>query len=348
MFKKLFIVLLLLLNTGIAFSTEPVVLNEIYSPNKIEIYNGKLYVAQETSFFIYSMKDLKLIKKFGRKGEGPGELTPSPYIFNDISNVQKNIFVQSEKKVIYFSDNGSFIREAKKNRKYFKMLPFGKNYVINHLEDDAKRNSFISISLMDKNYKLIKNIYKQEKPVITGRRSGVQNLPMLTDNPQFAVYKDHLYVETSNKGYVFEIYNLNGEKIKTLANMIKPVAINDKDKARTLNSLKNDKTIRAAAKDSGGWENFKKRYNFIFPEFFPMISDFVIDSNKIYIQTFEIKENKTKYIIMDLKGKIIKTVFLPTMADIPFTAILVGQVVRLFKIYNGKFYYLKDNEKDES
>ena len=78
------------------------------------------------------------------------------------------------------------------------------------------------------------------------------------------------------------------------------------------------------------------------------MSGFLIEQDRIYIQTYTRVGRKTKYIILDLKGKLLKEVFLPTMDDIPFTAILVGQDVRLYEIQNGKFYYLKNNMENES
>lgn len=81
MSKILLIAFFLLTSISLLFPREPVVLEEIYSPNKIKVFNNKLYIAQETTLFIYSLKDLSLIKKFGRKCEGPGEVVFSPFFF---------------------------------------------------------------------------------------------------------------------------------------------------------------------------------------------------------------------------------------------------------------------------
>ncbi|MCP5103649.1 MAG: hypothetical protein GY950_09735, partial [bacterium] len=61
---------------------------------------------------------------------------------------------------------------------------------------------------------------------------------------------------------------------------------------------------------------------------------FVADDN-IYIKTYQRKNSLEKYIIMDLKGNIQKTVFLPESSP------------NLFTFKSNRFYYLVENEEDE-
>lgn len=348
MIKKSVIIILFLINTSLGFTLDPVVLNEIYNPNKIEIFNEKLYIAQETSFFIYSLKDLSFIKKFGRKGEGPGELVFSPFVFNDIINIDDKLFVQGEKKIIYFSENGEFINELKKNRKYFKISPFGKNFVIREMSDKINGQFLISIKLIDPAGNELKNIYVQKTLLKSTNNGNKQILPIITDTPQFTIYKNRLYVDTSDKRFKIDVYDEKCIKVGSILYKHTPIKISEYDKKKALEEIKNDKTIRAAVKKTGGWEIFKKRYSFIFPESFPVIKDFLIDQDKIYVQTYEKKNGKTVYIIMSIDGNYEKTIRLPNMEPVPFTAILVGQDVRLYKFYNNKFYYLRNNDEDET
>ena len=51
-------------------------LTELTKPDSIISKNGKLYILERTFIYIYSQDTLKLEKKFGRSGEGPGESSP--------------------------------------------------------------------------------------------------------------------------------------------------------------------------------------------------------------------------------------------------------------------------------
>ena len=65
------------------------------------------------------------------------------------------------------------------------------------------------------------------------------------------------------------------------------------------------------------------------------------------MQTFERKEGKEKYYILDLKGKEIGASFLPVPLKTPFIARMVGAEVNFYDITNHTFYYLVENEEWE-
>ncbi len=332
------------------FSGDGVVLKEIYNPNKIEMYNGKLYVAQGTEFYIYSLMDLSLVKRFGRNGEGPGELLPNPYVFNDISQSEGNIVVMGEKKIIWFTENGEFVREAPKNRQYFKMVPFGNGFIVNSLLDKSRDQNilFSKISLVDGEGKLLKELFEQRSELGTARSDGVQALPMFADTPHFVVSQNRLYVENSIDGLKIEVFDNEGNRVNIIDSVVEPLPVTEQNRDRTLAAIRSDRSISAAVKESGGWDNFTKRYKFKFPDFFPICSDFVMDKDRIYLQTYEVREGETAYLVMGQNSGPLKKIFLPSMADTPFTAILVGQEVRLYKIYDSVFYYLKENAEEET
>ena len=62
------------------------------------------------------------------------------------------------------------------------------------------------------------------------------------------------------------------------------------------------------------------------------------------MSTFERKENKEKHIIMDLKGNMLKTIFLPLPEEPSYTSKALGRENRFWGIIKDKFYYLKLNE----
>jgi len=48
-------------------------LKEVVNATSIEIDGDELFVLDEVVVYVYSMKDFKLLRKFGREGDGPGE-----------------------------------------------------------------------------------------------------------------------------------------------------------------------------------------------------------------------------------------------------------------------------------
>ncbi|MCK4890773.1 MAG: hypothetical protein KAS97_12640, partial [Candidatus Aminicenantes bacterium] len=65
------------------------------------------------------------------------------------------------------------------------------------------------------------------------------------------------------------------------------------------------------------------------------------NDDKIYIQTYKIKEEKFEWIITDLTGKILKKVFLPQNIE---SAIAYSPIT----ISEGKYYYLKEDIEEET
>jgi hypothetical protein len=79
---------------------------------------------------------------------------------------------------------------------------------------------------------------------------------------------------------------------------------------------------------------FGKKVKYTFPKYFPAFKRIFINSGNIYAVTFKKKSNKNEIIIMDLKGKILKRVFLE----------LRGKCLQFF---DGGLYYLNDNFANE-
>jgi hypothetical protein len=50
---------------------------------------------------------------------------------------------------------------------------------------------------------------------------------------------------------------------------------------------------------------------------------------------------------MDLKGNILKKVYLPGVKEPGFGNEVLGRLAKFYKIYKNKFYYLHENEDEE-
>ena len=340
-----FMVLVLIFFVLLAHGDKRGVLIDILKPEAIEVSGNRLYVSEGAMFLVYSLDNLNLITKFGKKGEGPGELKVVPMLPNTIEVLPDQIFVEGVTKVIFFSNDFNILKETRKKEGYriFKIRPVGNNFVairmVPPIEEDKKY--YLSLSLLDSQMNVIKELFKQEFP------EREKDIVMVTDTIHFAVYKDKIYAENSERGFLIDVFNSKGNRLFNIKRNFKSQKITENDKKIILKNLKEDNMVMMMIQGSGGWENFKKSMNFIYPETFPQIQDIIVDNNKIYVSTFEKKGEKEKYIIMDLNGKMIKTIYLPIPQQTSFTSQTIGRGNRLYGISNSKFYYLIENEDNE-
>ena len=117
MFKKILLLLVLLLVFfSLNFPRKLAVLPELMKPGNIEIDGDNLYALDGVVVYVYSMKNYHLLTKFGKKGQGPGELVPNDEIPLQMRLVNGNIFLNSQTKMIYYSKEGKMLKE--------KSLPF--------------------------------------------------------------------------------------------------------------------------------------------------------------------------------------------------------------------------------
>jgi hypothetical protein len=84
------------------------------------------------------------------------------------------------------------------------------------------------------------------------------------------------------------------------------------------------------------------------PDFLPWIRNIIVSGNKIYLQTYNQKDSKIEYVIMDFKGNNQKSVFLPKVILAPLAGRVLGSSIRFFDIENDKFYYIVENVEEEN
>lgn len=313
-------------------------LSDILKPELIKVSGEKLCVLEGASISIFSIKDLKRIITFGKQGEGPGEMMATPFVSNNLSVYPDYLFVDGINKVIYYTYDGKMIREKRKNPQLIRLYPVGKNLVGGRFLTDEKQRIFTAVKLFDENLDEKKELYREQTFISQG------NLNPVEDSIHFAVYDDKIFIEESRKGFVIEIFDANGNKISTIEKKeMEPITFTESHKKVIIEDIKSDPLI----KFSGGWQEAKKRLNINYPDTFPLIKNIITANNKIYIQTFKEKDNKVEYIVLDFKGKILKSGFLPKVVESTFSSRLLGRVTQFFDIENDKFYYLYENEDEE-
>lgn len=305
------------------FSKKAAILPELMQPHKISTTRTQLYIADKWNIFIYSLDTFKLTKKFGKKGEGPGEFKLSP-IIKAFSNV---LAVSDMGKFMLFSMNGQLQSEHRLPPKFFftfHVYPTGSNFV--GFTRGGARNtgkSFYAINFFDKNLNFVKELARgKEEAISPGKKKSFEPI---TDYFRHTVYKDRIYVADSSKGLFIEVFDSSGAKLYTIDKKYEKIKITDQVKHTIEKEMDSSQLDRMV----------KKRSNIVYKEYFPAIQRFIVNDGKIYVFTYKEKDAKQEVVVMDLKGNIQKKAFVtkPTR--------------RRFSISNNTYYYLLWNETAE-
>ena len=83
--KILLYLILILIITFNLFTNRIGYLKTLGKPDSIKVDGEMLYVVDGATILTYSLENFSLLKTFGKKGNGPGELTATPFWSNQIS-----------------------------------------------------------------------------------------------------------------------------------------------------------------------------------------------------------------------------------------------------------------------
>ena len=326
-------------------------LTGVLQPESIQVDGDELYVVEKARIFVYSLKNLQLLRKFGREGDGPGELKVFPFWPNSITILPDSIFAEGLYKFIYFSKEGQLIKEQKKSQRLFKLLPVGKNIVARTFpfEGDDKKQ-YMAIKVLNPQLKEIKELYRE--PVHMLNTEGL--ITMIPDSANFCVYDEKIFIEESPGGFVIEVFDSEGKKLYDIKKNDEKTRVTEDYKKTAMEYLKESflrKKVTVFVPINvveSGWDAFRKWAKLVYPDYLPPIQDIVVDSGKIYAQTYKRQGDKEEFVIMDLKGNILDKVYLPRMKNhAVYDYQMLGIGVRFYAISNNRFIYLNENEDTE-
>jgi hypothetical protein len=308
----------------------------VFEPEMMTIADSNLYIVEGTHVLIYSLKDLRLIKKIGGPGAGPGEFKPADYWYNTVTVLPDQIFIDGFDKTAYFSKDGQLLREAKKPIGLSRMVPIGDHFAavkLEHLEGDVQ---YHCLFLFDANGNSLKEICRQESPV----QQMTRKMEMIPDVLNFAVWEDKLFVEKSREGFVLEIFNSRRDRLCRIEKKIEKIPVTKTHENDAIEAFKTDPFLKRL-----GFEEFKRLSTFVWPKSLPPIKDFTVADGKIYVRTSLGRDGKENWLILDLKGKTLLRADMPRLDNAPLLATLNG--VHYYAVHQNKLYFLKDNEKTD-
>lgn len=317
---------------SVAFPSNMGVLKGVSQPSSLAVSGNEVFILEGATVSVFSLEELRLIRTFGREGQGPGEIEVIPWLSNSLSVLGDRICIESASKLVFFSKEGKLIDEKRRSQQFTQMIPVGQNFVVRMRISDPKENiQYSTVHLYNPDSEETTELYRQKFS------SQFQEVDMIPDSIHVQVYEDKIYIEESPDGFVIEVFDSSGKKISLISKDYKKLAVTKKDKEQAEEHLRLDPMTKLA---EGGWETMKNQYKMNYPSFFPAIRDLVVDDNKIYVLTYKDLDEKEEYIILGLNGNERQRISLPGVEKPCFTDQMMGTGGRLFTISQGKFYYI--------
>lgn len=327
---KFFITIsIILLLSTFCYSQNDIELEDILKPDSITVENGFIYVTEGAVINIYSIKEFKLIRKFGKLGEGPKEFKTTSYggtgLYLDI--LSDKILVSSVGKLSIFSLDGKYIEEMKAPFSFFgnRYLRL-KNGYVGLGSTVSGRNNFISLDIYSAKLKKIKEIGRWDSPYQPGKGTSVFEGLTILD-----VIDGNKIITTLGTGLAFNIYNSDGININSISRKYKKIKVSEPLKKEVI------KYFRTSAATKNVYQFLKPVK---FPEYLPAIRSLIVKNSKIYLITFKMEKGKTEFFVFNKSGKFLSKASAPIK--------LVSPIVFFpFDIWDGKLYQLIEDEESE-
>ena len=305
-------------------------LDNLGRPEQIAVDGETLYVLEDTSVYMYSLKDYRLLKQFCKKGNGPGELKPLPNFKLQMAVDKSNVLVNSYSKMILYTKTGEILKERRYPFIALQVIPIDANYAVTKSVFNENEANSVGLCFFYNEFKENKNVYSRKYPHY--KKSG--RVDMLPNLVFIRKYDGKIFSFDQDGGFTINVYDSSGKLLNTIESDYKKQKMTRFFIDKTWEWAKKDIRLRNISE--------KIRQMAYFPEYFPVMKNFMVDDNKIYVQTYEMKmeKNQSRFVIVDFNGKILKKIYLAG-ADIN----TIEPSAYTFK--KGYYFYLFENPKTE-
>lgn len=331
-------IIVMILTIGSAVNlpaAQKIVFEDLIRPGSVYVDPGRdyLYAVEFPVINVYTLKDFKPVKKFGSKGEGPGEFLR----FARVHFHKGMILVHSQGRLAYFSKDWKFIKEQKVpvlfNRGF---APFGDKMAAAYtapLEGKSDIGNQIVV-LHDWKCEKIKEIFRKRYYFeIGGDINGIY-LPE-TDRrigTRFLVWKDKIYVEPDDgEDGLLDVYDSNGKKLYTFKHEFEKIKVTEQHKEAAREWFRVRKRRLLEIVKARGW--------LYWPDYFPAVHQVYVTDDKVYMIPYKKKEGKVQLFVFDLKGKLLRHAAAPLLKENMFD-------FHPLCIAGGKIYQFTENDDE--
>lgn len=334
------LILFLLMFLAMVLPGEVIPLPGLVRPESVTVGEDYVYITDFPTVYIFDGKDFRLVKKFGSSGEGPREFRQFAGVFIR----GDDLFVCDLGKALIYTKEGKYKKEIKARSFIWReLMPVGNKFIGKGRFNEDKIE-YISLNLYDADL-------NHEKQVLKYRMWGdgyPGNMDNIVDyrNIQYIPYNGNIFVKPDENAFMIDVYDTSGKRLYGIQRDYEKIPVTDADIKRYHNYF------RTYSKVKRNYEQIKKKLGF-YPVF-PAIRTFTIADDKLYVVTYKKKEGESEVLVLDLKGKLLKTVFLPLFkTDELFFRSIENNIFRrinnsTFAIKDGKLYRIMEDEKTET
>lgn len=314
---KLLIILICLLFVLFVFGEKLTTFSQISKPETIKIGENLICINEGAAIFLFNLNNFKLIKKFGRKGEGPGEFTSDPRI----NLLKEKIMIESQGKLSFYSLEGDLIKEIPRLPKNWGLKVLENRYIASSgiLSNKVYHNV---AKILDADFNELKTFYHDDAKYHQEKKVTNYSSSWLID-----VSEKKCFIVGSSD-FKIDVFNKIGDLLFTISPKYEKVKVSQEFINSWFKRIK-----RRHGMDR--YEMAKQRVRF--PEFFPAIRDLIVDNCYVYVITYRRNNKKNECFIFDLDGKFVRKTFLH-LKDLDGVALLP------YSIKNNSLYQLIDNE----
>ncbi|MCK4760858.1 MAG: hypothetical protein KAW12_01570 [Candidatus Aminicenantes bacterium] len=327
-----FIVTLIFFSSSL-FPEKLAVLPELNRPSMMDVSGSELYILDDFQVKVYSLKDYRLLRKFGKKGQGPGELFDLPDSPLTMIVGKEKVLLNSLYKIIVYEKSGKMLKEKKFAPSFLiEAVSHGKNYALTKFwrkDGTAVATTCLFSPDLKELKKLcettIPNSYKKRKivmpPVSTFARCG----------------SDRLFVfdQTRTKDFTIKVFDLEGKPLPDIKASYRELMMGDSFNKKVMDTLRAHPAFKILPPD------FKKMLHI--PEVLPVFRQCRVKDGKLYVQTYREKGDLSEFYILDFSGKVLKKIFLPGADRLQIRI----NPAATYTFQGGKYYYLVDDIDEE-
>lgn len=312
-------------------------LTGIKEPTSITVDGTEIFITEEESISIYSLRDYSLVRHFGKRGDNPGELRFRPHL----TAYPDHLLVGNMGKLSLFTREGDFIEERTIPFTYFymyyPMLPVGGNQVGFNLKKNSRGEFVFTGTLYDDDFNPIRDFYKGGTPQLLPPPKPGTQLPVKVDyEPIFdcldvAVHEDRIYVADTRKGFHIEVYDKDAKHISTIHKDYEKIEVPQTLKDQYMDNVRRSPEAEALL----------GRFNYIFRTHFPAFFSFKIRNAKMYFTTFAQKDGRYELLETDLEGKVLGRSFSFPLHPLRRLSSSLNSYTTEYDIRDGRLYYLE-------
>jgi len=333
--KKTTFVLLLVL--AFSFQVSPKRIGELPGyllPDGLYMDGDHFYVTEGPVISIHSMKDLSLIARFGKSGEGPGEFKGRIYL--DVSGPE--ILVNSSRRVTFYSKNGKYLREVNPVNSGRFFIPMGsKGMLLGYHSGMNKESVRISgVYLFDREFNRLKAVRTYQSIAQSEKGKGWHLFAKSYIHPYLCGSR---IITAADVDFRIEIFNSGGELFKEVRLDYQRV---DFTETHVQKVLERYRTNPSTAPDYEWW-----RKNIHFPEKFPAVRKIFTEEGRFYVRTYREEDGKHEFFVFDCNGNLIKKVFLKIHPSVSKDSYPYMRDSAPFVFRNGTIYQLVLDEETE-